>query len=32
MLHVRRILGLDGMDEGGRSRLKSADGSAELLQ
>lgn len=32
MLHARRILGLDGMDESGHSRLKSADGSAEMLQ
>ena len=31
MLHTRRILGLDGMDERGRTRLKAADGSAEVM-
>ena len=31
MLHVRRILGLDGTDEEGRSRLKAPDGRAEVL-
>ncbi len=28
MLHTRRILGLDGVDPSGRSRLKAADGTA----
>ncbi|MND05497.1 hypothetical protein D3C83_263220 [compost metagenome] len=28
MLHTRRILGLDGMDGEGRTRLKAADGVA----
>ncbi len=32
MLHTRRILGLDGVDENGRSRLKSPHGNAEILQ
>ena len=31
MLHVRRILGLDGTDEDGRSRLKVPDGRAEVV-
>ena len=31
MLHVRRILGRDGMDEDGRSRLKAPDGRAEVV-
>ena len=31
MLHTRRILGLDGVDENGRSRLKAADGRAEVI-
>ena len=31
MLHTRRILGLDGVDAAGRSRLKAADGVAELV-
>jgi hypothetical protein len=31
MLHTRRILGLDGIDERGRSRLKAADGRAEVI-
>lgn len=31
MLHTRRILGLDGVDESGRSRLKAADGRAEVV-
>ena len=31
MLHTRRILGLDGMDAAGRSRLKAADGVAEIV-
>ena len=32
MLHTRRILGLDGIDERGRSRLKAADGRAEVIR
>ncbi len=32
MEHTRRILGLDGMDERGRSRLKSLDGHAEVIE
>jgi hypothetical protein len=31
MLHVRRILGLDGMEKEGRSRLKAPDGRAEVV-
>ncbi len=31
MLHTRRILGLDGVDERGRTRLKAADGRAEVI-
>jgi len=31
MLHTRRILGLDGVDERGRIRLKAADGRAEVV-
>jgi hypothetical protein len=32
MLHTRRILGLDGIDEKGKTRLKAADGRAEVVQ
>jgi hypothetical protein len=32
MLHTRRILGLDGIGENGRSRLKAADGRAEVVE
>jgi hypothetical protein len=32
MLHVRRILGLDGVDQQGRSKLKAADGHAEVVE
>jgi len=32
MLHVRRLLGLDGVAEDGRSRLKAADGTAVAIQ
>jgi len=32
MLHTRRILGLDGTDANGRSRLKAADGRAEVVE
>jgi hypothetical protein len=31
MLHTRRILGLDGVSGEGRSRLKAADGRAEVV-
>jgi hypothetical protein len=31
MLHVRRILGLDGVDASGKMRLKSVDGHAEIV-
>ena len=31
MLHTRRILGLDGVSSEGRSRLKAADGRAEVV-
>ena len=31
MLHARRILGLDGVDAAGRTRLKAADGVAEIV-
>ena len=32
MLHTRRILGLDGVGGTGRTRLKAADGRAEMIQ
>jgi hypothetical protein len=32
MLHVRRILGLDGVNPNGRSRLKALDRNAEILE
>ena len=32
MLHTRRILGLDGVDANGRSRLKATHGRAEIVQ
>lgn len=32
MLHTRRILGLDGVNHDGRSRLKAIDGRAEVIQ
>ena len=32
MLHARRILGLDGVDASGRTRLKVLDGSAEVIE
>ena len=32
MLHTRRILGLDGSGDNGRSRLKAADGRAEVVE
>jgi hypothetical protein len=32
MAHTKRILGLDGIDERGRSKLKAADGSAEVIR
>ena len=32
MEHTRRILGLEGVDEKGRSRLKAVDGRAEVIE
>jgi hypothetical protein len=32
MVHTRRILGLDGVDARGRSRLKAADGRAVIVE
>ena len=32
MLHTRRILGLDGVNQEGRSRLKALDGRAEVVE
>ena len=32
MLHTRRILGLDGINASGKTRLKCADGRAEIVQ
>ena len=32
MLHTRRILGLDGVGTNGRSKLKAADGRAEVVE
>ena len=32
MLHTRRILGLDGIEENGRSKRKAADGRAEVVE
>jgi hypothetical protein len=32
MLHTRRILGLDGVNADGRTRLKAIDGRAEVIQ
>jgi hypothetical protein len=32
MLHVRRLLGLDGIGAGGRTRLKASDGTAFVLE
>lgn len=32
MLHTRRILGLDGVDASGKSRLKAADGTAKVIE
>jgi hypothetical protein len=32
MLHTRRILGLDGVNASGKTRLKCADGRAEIVQ
>ena len=31
MLHTRRILGLDGVDSSGKTKLKAADGRAEMI-
>jgi hypothetical protein len=32
MLHTRRLLGLDGVNAGGRTRLKAADGQAFVVE
>jgi hypothetical protein len=32
MLHTRRILGLDAVNQEGRSRLKALDGRAQIVQ
>ncbi len=32
MMHVRRLLGLDGVAENGRTRLKAADGTAVMVE
>jgi hypothetical protein len=32
MLHTRRILGLDGITQDGRTRLKAPDGRAEVIE
>jgi len=32
MLHTRRMLGLDGIGERGRTRLKAVDGTAEVIE
>ncbi len=32
MLHTRRILGLDGVDASGRTRLKASDGTAVVVE
>ncbi|HET7298026.1 MAG TPA: hypothetical protein VFI89_04875 [Burkholderiales bacterium] len=32
MLHTRRILGLEGVNQDGRSRLKALDGHAQIVQ
>jgi hypothetical protein len=32
MIHVRRLLGLDGVAENGRTRLKAADGTATVIE
>ena len=32
MTHVRRLLGLDGVNERGRTRLKAADGTAVMVE
>ena len=32
MLHTRRILGLDGVNASGKTRLKATDGRAEVIQ
>jgi hypothetical protein len=31
MMHVRRLLGLDGVAGDGRTRLKAADGTAVVI-
>jgi len=32
LLHTRRILGLDGLDSSGKTKLKAADGRAEIVR
>jgi hypothetical protein len=32
MQHTRRLLGLDGVDAGGRTRLKAVDGQAFVVE
>ena len=32
MMHIRRLLGLDGVAENGRTRLKAADGTAVVIE
>lgn len=32
MMHIRRLLGLDGVTDGGRLRLKAADGTAVMVE
>jgi hypothetical protein len=32
MVHIRRLLGLDGITEDGRTRLKAANGTAVVIQ
>jgi hypothetical protein len=32
MMHIRRLLGLDGVGPDGRTRLKAADGTAVIIE
>jgi len=32
MMHIRRLLGLDGVTAGGRLRVKAADGTAVMVE
>jgi hypothetical protein len=32
MMHIRRLLGLDGVNPTGRTRLKAADGTAHVIE